>query len=271
MASTVERSNRSICNDVSTNPLPFHKKKYPFITGLSFFDPSAQLANTAIIPSGQTIANQTQKNKDKTHDPLSYFMVMGLVIVSSTVAVPYFHVGLFMGVASFFIKIPIAQVLQRSLPINTHVNKANPQTFDFDPLDVSLFAPILEELMFRGFMQPTLLLLIPMLIPSTATVLIASGLSAAALISILITSVAFGLAHIGNNHSGSYVQGVLCTLSGLNLGLLALYFGLPAAIASHIANNTLAVTTSMLLDGKTAPESQNTKDDAYAPPMMTSS
>lgn len=268
MVFTTEHSKPLICDDISAHTLPVHKKKYPLITGFGFFDPASHLTNAATIPNLLVIENKVQKNTDTSNDALSYFIVMGLVIIAGAVLDPYFHVGLFVGVANWLISIPIANVLRSFLPINTDVNKDASHTFDYDPLYVSLIAPIWEELIFRGCIQSTLLLLIPLLIPSTATLFIAPGLSAAALMSVIITSVAFGLAHIGNNHSGSYVQGAVTTLSGLNLGLLTIYFGLPAAIASHIANNTLVFLISMMINTKIEPEMENSEEHSIGSPSM---
>ncbi|WP_417494901.1 CPBP family intramembrane glutamic endopeptidase [Maricaulis sp.] len=93
-------------------------------------------------------------------------------------------------------------------------------------------APVVEEILFRGWMLP---------------MLVARGVPA--LFAVLISAAAFGLMHIG--------QGLMVMIStallGVALGLVRLWTGrVAASVLGHIANNAWAVLAIPLLTGMQA-------------------
>ncbi len=234
-----------------------HRTKYSLNSGVAFFNQTGRWVRTTSYANLQAIKNLAPKNQDeRNHSLQSYSTVMGIILISGTILFPYFHVGLLIGVASFLIKILLSLALRHFLPSKKSDNGTYMKLIKDNPYYVSLTGPILEELLFRGCMQPLLIHLFSLFIPASATIFVLPGLSAAALTSVLITSVTFGMAHTQNDHSGAIIQGVITTLSGVIQGLLCVYFGLPTAIAAHIANNSLSTHILMSNDHEPTASSQ---------------
>ena len=120
------------------------------------------------------------------------------------------------------------------------------------PLLATLVAPILEEGFFRGLVQPLAARTILLVAPAAAALYLGTGLSIAVTISIVATAAIFGLAHCFNNHKNSHIQALTATCGGVAFGLLAAQFGLPAAIAAHMVNNTIAMTITKLFHDRTS-------------------
>lgn len=110
------------------------------------------------------------------------------------------------------------------------------------PVLSSLVVPVGEELIFRGALQPLITRAIVWIAPAAAATFLGTPLSIATGVSIATTAVIFGLFHSANDYENAAVQGVFSTLSGVALGVLAAQFGLGAAMAAHVANNTLTNT-----------------------------
>jgi len=107
-------------------------------------------------------------------------------------------------------------------------------------LMVSLGAPIMEELIFRGAILQLLLLLIGLAFPPMLLFpCLNLGISVAAAAAICITAGLFGVAHAGNGKN-NHVQVVTTFIMGLAFGFFAVQFGLLVAIGAHILNNTIA-------------------------------
>lgn len=120
------------------------------------------------------------------------------------------------------------------------------KTIHDNPLLGTLVAPILEELTFRGGMQPLLTRGVLWLAPAAAGAFLGSSMSIAATVALVATAALFGAVHCFNDHKNAHIQAIFCTVSGVADGLLALHFGLGASIAAHIVNNTLAITLCKL-------------------------
>lgn len=75
-----------------------------------------------------------------------------------------------------------------------------------------------------------------------------TGLSIATTVAIIASAAFFGLIHAFNDHKNSHLQAVVATIGGVILGVTAAQYGLAAAIAAHIVNNTLAIIVAKLHD-----------------------
>src|SRR5579872_2362088 len=107
--------------------------------------------------------------------------------------------------------------------------------------------PIVEEGLFRGILQPLTTHAILFVAPTAAAAFAATSLSIAAAVSIVATGVIFGLAHLFNSHKNAHIQAITAIFSGIGWGIARAQFGLPAVMAAHIVNNTIAVTLLTLL------------------------
>ncbi len=84
--------------------------------------------------------------------------------------------------------------------------------------------------------------------PAAACAFLATGLSIATTVAIVATAAFFGLIHAFNDHKNSRIQAVMASIGGIVLGVTAAQYGLAAAIAAHIVNNTLAMILLNLRD-----------------------
>ena len=141
------------------------------------------------------------------------------------------------------------------LAINAFVKTEEDNDSEYDrninryPLAATLKAPFLEEIFFRGCMQPLLTRCIVYLAPAAAAAFLGTGFSIATTVSIVATAAIFGFIHIFNEHKNSHIQAFSATIGGVILGVTAVQFGLAAAIAAHIVNNTILVTLKRLHQG----------------------
>lgn len=252
MALIYRNGDASIANTLSTNRNTFLRKKYPSPDGRECFNrkPINMTANTILVDQIENASNGSlQSNVARIGSFYTYFGVMGLYVLFGAISVPFFHVGLLVGLSNFLIKIPLILLLTNFFPKKeTDSNSYSSGTDLHLLLYTSLTAPILEEVIFRGVFQPALLALIGLIIPASTSFFILPGLSAATLTAVFITATAFGLVHAFNDHPGAYQQAFHASISGIVLGLLAVYFSLPVAIAAHVTNNTMAVLLTMSTD-----------------------
>ncbi len=170
--------------------------------------------------------------------------ITGLAL--ATIFVPYFGIGIVVGVIDLTLSVVALKILEK-LHIIEEEDEDDDQSSQYareiykNPFLAACVAPILEEGIMRGTVQPMLSRVIQQLVPASTAMFANSGLSIATSISILSTSMLFGAAHLSNPHKKAHVQAVLSGVSGIVLGLLAAKFGLGASIASHIVNNSLAL------------------------------
>lgn len=108
-------------------------------------------------------------------------------------------------------------------------------------LYVTLFAPILEEILFREIILNLILIGCAAIYPPSLLIpFLHLGLSNAEAISIFLTSLLFGLCHIFNAKNN--LAQILCTfIAGLLLGYFFIQYGLVFAIGCHILNNILGI------------------------------
>jgi membrane protease YdiL (CAAX protease family) len=114
------------------------------------------------------------------------------------------------------------------------------------PLFATIVAPVGEELVFRGAMQPLLTKAIVSLAPAAAVAFLGTSLSIATSVAIAASAALFGFVHIFNEHEHSYIQAIVTAIQGVALGILAAQFGLAASIAAHMTTNTILITLGKL-------------------------
>jgi len=163
-------------------------------------------------------------------------------IAIGSIFIPHFAFGLGVGAIKLVATIISHVILDRSgiLPRVEEKNSKYSEAIRSALLSVSIFGPIVEEGVFRGFLQPVLTNAVQILIPAAAAALFGPTLSVAVIVSVVATSVLFGAAHLFNSHKNAHIQAISSTVAGLIYGFLTVQFGIGAAMAAHIANNTIA-------------------------------
>lgn len=116
-----------------------------------------------------------------------------------------------------------------------------PQVLSFEALDkqfvpMVIQAPIFEEIVFRGLVQPMLTYGIAFCFPQLGAPALL-GVSKAALLSLATTAAGFGLAHYRNYEKGGAFPAAMGTVAGVVFGIVREKFGLIASIAAHITAN----------------------------------
>ena len=172
----------------------------------------------------------------------SLFFVPAITAVAlGALFIPNFSLGLAAGAAKFVCSIIGCAALNHSgiLPSVEETTSTYHQAIRSMLLDTSIFGPIEEEGVFRGIIQPLIAHSIQILVPAAAMAAFGPSLSVAVVVSIVATSVFFGAMHFFNPHKNALNQAIQATVSGLFLGFMSAQFGIGAAIAAHIANNTI--------------------------------
>jgi membrane protease YdiL (CAAX protease family) len=117
------------------------------------------------------------------------------------------------------------------------------------PYYATVFAPILEEIAFRGIILNAIKVVATQVLPAiTITCLIGPPMHIAVAVSIAASAILFGAAHLRNSHKNVIPQSIMCAISGIAFGILFVQYGLLASIGAHIVNNT--VITGVLLAGE---------------------
>jgi membrane protease YdiL (CAAX protease family) len=178
-------------------------------------------------------------------------LALGVIFAPSTVPI-----GIGVGVGVFAVTALTLIILK----VCNLVAEDDDSEFEKDVLKYPLFgtlgAPFLEEGIFRGLLQPLATRAILFIAPAAAAAFLGTGLSIAVVVSIVGTAAIFGFLHVFNDHKNSHIQAFTCTLQGIAFGVLAAQFGLPAAIAAHVVNNTIALSLAKLFKGKVDEPSQ---------------
>jgi len=98
-----------------------------------------------------------------------------------------------------------------------------------DPIAAAIEAPLQEECLFRGLVQPVSDRLFSIVLPGQSTL--------AKNVSLVFSSCAFGAIHLSND--GNLAQPICATFTGLYLGILKNKYGLGCSIGAHVTNNTI--------------------------------
>jgi hypothetical protein len=196
--------------------------------------------------------------KNKLCDPKRWLYLIPVVsaIAIGILCAPNFALGLAAG-GALWVGITIINLGLNLLCKVKDGSKYNKEIVDH-PLEVALLAPVIEELIFRGAMQPLFTRAIVWLAPTATAAFFGSGLGTATVVSIVATSVLFGLLHLGNKdvNENVHFQVVYAGILGIPLGILAVQFGLGASIAAHIAINTIStILANIVYKGSEAADS----------------
>jgi len=134
------------------------------------------------------------------------------------------------------------------------------------PFITCVAIPVIEELAFRAFIQGGLYAGLSYVLPAAAVITFAGfELPVAAVASMVVAGVIFGLAHAGNHPDdplAAIMHTVTASIAGVFvLGPLYYAFGLWGSALAHIANNTLAIGMGEVMDAL----SQKKKDPSPLP------
>lgn len=104
---------------------------------------------------------------------------------------------------------------------------------------VAVLIPVIEEIIFRVIIQGTIEFVAEKVFGDREVEIFSHKIKLAALISIVATSVLFGLAHLSSGMG--IAQVVVTTVSGLVFGILRHKYNPLASMAAHITNNTIVM------------------------------
>jgi len=148
-----------------------------------------------------------------------------------------FRFGSYLGFAHLITKVVSAVLFSKESKSKSSYEK---EVMEESAFDICIFAPILEEAIFRLGIQTCLRSLFAMTLPSSIVFLpFGVTLSSAAVGAILVSSVVFGAAHLSNDHDSVGTQAILAFSGGLIRGCLMETNGFLAACAAHIINNSV--------------------------------
>ncbi len=114
--------------------------------------------------------------------------------------------------------------------------------YENHPIQTTVLIPIVHEIIFRDFLQPKVAEIISSTFPATARQCLKTSFSRATLISIVGMATLQGLAQHCSNPNGSLFPPINKTCREILYGVTAAKFGVPSAVAAHIAYNTSTTT-----------------------------
>lgn len=197
--------------------------------------------------------------RENVSDPMNWLYIvptigaLALCVFLAPTAAP---IGMAVGVATCVGSAVVLIALKVANLMTPDENSEYEQILREYPSLGTLVAPVIEEGIFRGLIQPLATRAILFLIPAAGAALLGPSLSIAVTVSVVATAVLFGITHLFNSHKNSHIQAIVTTFSGIAFGLIAAQFGLPAAIAAHMINNTILITINRLFKDKTAQSTQ---------------
>ena len=201
----------------------------------------------------------------------SFFPAVIAFSVTGLITIPNFSTGILWGMMEFSLSIMIRALMVCAIRLTNEPNfsirnSSYVKAIGLNLLHAALLGPIIEELVFRGALQPISTEVIAWCFPSTSTEYFechGCNFSIATAISILTTSLVFGAAHLSNQHAESRYQAISACIAGIILGDVAAQYGLGASIATHSTCNTIATTINKLIglfDEDTPKEEIKTQD-----------
>ncbi len=157
--------------------------------------------------------------------------------------IPRFALGLGLGAAMLVTQLAISAIPKIIKKEKTDQAESNGSPYLDHIMNnvvaISIFGPIYEEMLFRGIITPAITKAALLAIPALAAPLCGLGMTAAAGVSVALSSVIFGAAHLVNPHKQATKQAISATFGGVVFGLVSHYYGLGSAAAAHIANNAI--------------------------------
>jgi len=182
------------------------------------------------VPEGQRRAITTVLSHN-----IPTFAVLSIACLWSRV----FLVGAAVGVVNTISSIALTQLLLKQVP-PTQEDEQYVRLVTESVFKSAVIGPILEEVIFRGVLQPSLRWIVSVWLPDVSLkVAFIPPMALASMISVVATSVLFGFMHLTNNHSYKKFQALHATGIGIVYGVLAANYGLGASIGAHIMSNTI--------------------------------
>lgn len=160
--------------------------------------------------------------------------------------VPKFGLGLVLGSVQWITTFSIITLLSKLGAIKFSMGPSKePSAYELqikeNLLTTAIFIPLIEESIFRGGIQPLFSQIIKRLSPSSAsTPFLKKSISIPTAAGIAITAGLFGAIHLPNPHNEARIQAIIATFIGISHGTYSAKWGISAAIAAHIANNTIS-------------------------------
>lgn len=202
-------------------------------------------------------------NPDNLSD-LSYLIPSIGVLGIGSIFIRGTRPGIIVGATHFVGFAAVIKVMEHYKSINSDNKKRDEYArhYDKNPLEGTLYNPLVEELLFRGILQPSITNAISSTFPTSIRTCLRTNLSRSTVISIAGTATLFGLLHHINNHTINNrkdvnFQVINATCAGLMYGSAAAKFGLPAAVAAHITFNTSIMTCDRWLAQRDRSASNN--------------
>ncbi len=205
--------------------------------------------STSAISQSQTTATSMslptlQDIKNNLSDPQKWLYLIPTIgaIAIGILSTSHFALGLAVGGAIVLTMIPISKSLERLGFLREDRGNEYSKLVRNFPLSGTLIAPVVEEGIFRGVIQPLIARSIIWLVPTATAAFFGAGFAVATAVSIVATATLFGFVHLFNQHKNSHIQATITGIEGIAFGVLAAQFGLGASIAAHITVNTIVIT-----------------------------
>jgi membrane protease YdiL (CAAX protease family) len=194
------------------------------------------------------LGNDSKSTKTNTNKKWNYLTPIIATLALGAIFAPRIPTGMAAGVGTMISATLTGNIANKlSFVVADGNNNDYIQCLDEHPLFATLIFPIAEEGVFRGILQPLTTHAILYVVPTAAAAFAGTSLSIAAAVSIVAIGIIFGLSHLTNPHKNAHIQAITITFSGIGFGVVAAQFGLPAAMAAHIVNNTIGMTLLTLI------------------------
>jgi membrane protease YdiL (CAAX protease family) len=172
------------------------------------------------------------------HDPhriLRDLITIVAIIAIGTLASSTFAIGVGVGVLESLVFFPAFALAAKCAGMQPFGLPPNYNTWMSNCV-----APIVEECLFRSVIQPLAEKPIAYILPALTVEILGAQFALATLVTIVVTSLLFGVSHLFNGHPNASSQAIHATLGGVLLGIVAVHFGLLASISAHMVHNTTA-------------------------------
>lgn len=221
-------------------------------------------ASAVSLDSNDSAMRYFEAAKESIANPQNWLYLVPTIgaLAIGVIFAPNFAIGMAAGAGILAAMAVVSIVMNAAGLTKKDENSEYEKSILENPWLGTLVAPIAEEGIFRGLIQPLAMRCVLWAIPAAGAALLGPGITIATTVAVVATAAIFGLAHAFNKHKNAHIQAITTTFSGIAFGLIAVQFGLPAAIAAHMVNNTIAITLMKLGKGIVG------QSDHIAPPAL---
>jgi membrane protease YdiL (CAAX protease family) len=235
-----------------------YDQQYGFFQDLTSVTTHATQSIAQYVSDAYRCASEVYANNETLETFLNDYYLVPVFCVAGigSAVVPHFALGLAVGVLSLAIQqLQLIFLGSMGFDINPNFSQKYRDLLENERFWTTLGAPICEEIIHRLLIQQVFFLVIfNVFAPQLYLMpLFLTGPSVGVALSILITSITFGLTHLGSSENNdNYIHAITATTLGIISGILAAQFALPgdiaiaAPIAAHIAHNTLCTFLNSL-------------------------